>query len=416
MTKANEYLPRALDNQIASTLAELPGLLLVGPRAVGKTTTALRHAKSVVRLDREAESAAFRADPDAALRGLEEPVLIDEWQAVPQVLGAIKRAIDNDTRPGRYIVTGSVRGRVSSAVWPATGRLAQLTMFGLTIREQYRRIDNPSFLERLLRDGADLESGGGDSLDLRDYLELALRSGYPEPALRLGEATRTKWLLGYVEQIVTRDAETVDRGRDPDRMRRFLEAYAAFTAGVVGETTLVQAAGLDRRTAVAYEQLMTNLFVVERLPAWVTNRVKRLTRSPKRYVIDAAIAAVLLRASVETVIREGTLLGGLLETFVVAQLRSELAALNPFLRIHHLRVQSGRHEVDVVVELDGGEMIGFEVKAASAVTLREDARHLAWMRDELGRQFKVGIVFHTGPRSYVLDERILAVPISALWQ
>lgn len=104
-----EYHPRSADRLIGDLLGELPALLIVGPRACGKTTTASRHAATIVRLDRPAEAVAFRADPDAALRGLDEPVLLDEWQAAPEVLGAVKRAVDTDPRPGRYILTGSVR-------------------------------------------------------------------------------------------------------------------------------------------------------------------------------------------------------------------------------------------------------------------------------------------------------------------
>src|SRR3990170_6238639 len=105
-----DYLPRLVDGQIDALLAELPAIFLTGPRATGKTTTAARRAATIVRLDREAEAVAVRADPDAALRGLPEPILLDEWQVVPSVLGAVKRAVDSRPDPGRFLVAGSVRG------------------------------------------------------------------------------------------------------------------------------------------------------------------------------------------------------------------------------------------------------------------------------------------------------------------
>ncbi len=129
------YRQRLVDGLLAELLAELPTLMLVGPRAVGKTTTALRHAKSVVRLDRPAEAAAFKADPDAALRVFEEPVLLDEWQVVPEVLGAVKRAVDSSGRPGRFLLTGSVRVDREEATWPATGRVVRVAMYPLTVAE-----------------------------------------------------------------------------------------------------------------------------------------------------------------------------------------------------------------------------------------------------------------------------------------
>jgi uncharacterized protein len=122
---------------------------VTGPRATGKTTTAERHANTVVRLDRAAQAVAFQADPDAALRAQREPVLLDEWQAVPSVLGAVKRAVDADPSPGRFLLTGSVRGDIDAETWPGTGRLVRLRMFGFSERELAARIAGPTFLEKL---------------------------------------------------------------------------------------------------------------------------------------------------------------------------------------------------------------------------------------------------------------------------
>lgn len=408
----SKYVERELDSQIAATLAELPGVLILGPRAVGKTTTARRHARSVVQLDREA--GAFRSDPDSALQGLEEPILIDEWQAVPEILGAIKRSIDQDSRPGRFIVTGSVRARLEATTWPGTGRLVTLKMYGLTWREQLGRLESPSFLNTLLSGAAPVVEPLADTPDLRGYVEMALRSGFPDPALRLSGEAGLRWLRGYVDQLVTRDAEMVSKGRDPNRMRRFLQAYGAVTAQVTEDKTIYEAAGVDRKTMLAYEQLMTNLFVVDQVPAWWTNRLKRLVHRPKRYLVDAGMAAVLLPTSVDSLMRDGALVGPLLETFVVSQLRGALASSWPHIQLHHLRDEGGRHEVDAIVELENGDVAAFEIKADSAVTSK-DARHLIWLRDELKGRFHSGVVFHTGPRSYELADRIAAVPIAALW-
>lgn len=175
------YRDRLVDSLLADLLVELPGVLVVGPRASGKTTTAVRHARTVVRLDREAEAVAFRADPDAALRGLREPVLLDEWQAVPAVLGAVKRAIDAEPRPGRFLITGSVRADLDAEVWPATGRLVRVSMFGMTQRELTGRLRNAPILDRLAVDGAPdaLDLVLDEVPDLRGYVALALRGGFP---------------------------------------------------------------------------------------------------------------------------------------------------------------------------------------------------------------------------------------------
>ena len=407
-----DYLPRIVDGQIDALLAQLPALFLTGPRATGKTTTAARRAATIVRLDREAEAIAVRADPDAALRGLPEPVLLDEWQVVPGVLGAVKRAVDADPRPGRFLVTGSVRGDLDGELWPGTGRLTRVPMFGMTVREQAGLGGGVPFLDRVAA-GADLVPAP-DSPDLRGYVELALRGGFPEPALRLGEGARRAWLESYVEHLLTRDAEQVEGGRDPVRLRRYLEAYALNTAGIVDEHTLFEAAGINRRTAQAYERLLTNLLVVEALPAWTSNRLKRLVLMPKRHLVEPALAGAVLGLDTNLVLREGDLLGRLLDTFVVAQLRAELATSTSRPRLYHLRQQQGRLEVDLLAELAGGRLVAIEVKADAAPS-PDAARHLAALQEWHPESFVAGIVLHTGPRTYRLGDRLVAAPISTLW-
>jgi len=407
------YLGRLVDPLLHDLFGELPALLVVGPRATGKTTTAARHASSVVQLDRAADAEAFRADPDAALAGLPEPVLLDEWQVVPAVLGAVKRAVDKDFRPGRFILTGSVRARLDAAVWPGTGRVVQVGMTGLTEREIIGSLSARPFLDRIA--AGDLGgSPAGEVPDIRGYLDRALRGGFPEPALKLSPTARAQWLEAYVEQLVTRDVESVDPGRDPVRLRRYVEAYAVNTAGVVEDRTLAEAAGVSSKTASAYDRLLQNLLVVDALPGWTGNRLKRLVRLPKRYLVEPALAVGSLRIDARSALFDGNLFGRLIETFVVAQLRAELPLCETRPRLYHLRQQAGRHEIDVIAELAGHRIIGIEVKAASAVR-PDDARHLRWLRDELGDRFVRGVILHTGPRAYELDERILATPICTLW-
>jgi len=407
-----DYAPRLVDDLIADLFTELPALLIVGPRATGKTTSVSRHARTIVRLDDEAENAPFRADPDAALRRLAEPILLDEWQVVPGVLGAIKRAVDMRPEPGRFLVTGSVRGQVHGSLWPGTGRLTPVSMYGMTVREQLGHLSAAPFLDRVGRGEEQIPAT--PSVDLPGYVEIALASGFPEAALRLTAARRERWLAGYVTQVLTRDAEEVDGGRDPARLRRYFEAICLNTAGTVDHKSLYDAAGIDRKTATAYDALLTNLLVVESLPAWTTNRFKRLALQPKRHVIDAALVAAALGLDVDAILRSGDLLGRLLETFVTSQLRAELEVTQARPRLYHLRQRQGRIEVDVIAELGGGRVIAIEVKATAAPRAT-DAKHLATVRDQLGPTFQAGVLFHTGPRTFQLSDRILAVPISALW-
>src|SRR5436190_1348885 len=135
MALDRKYRLRLMDPALSELLLELSALMVVGPRTVGKTTTVARHASTLIRLDVPAQAAAFEADPDASLRGLPEPFFLDEWQAVPAVLGAVARSVDEDPRPGRFLLTGSVRADLEGTLWPGTGRLQRLVMYPMTVAE-----------------------------------------------------------------------------------------------------------------------------------------------------------------------------------------------------------------------------------------------------------------------------------------
>lgn len=412
------YRQRLMDGLLDELLTQLPAVSIVGPRASGKTTMLARRAATVIRLDEESQAVAFEADPDAALRGLDEPVLLDEWQAVPGVLGAVRRAVDADPRPGRFFVTGSVRAELEQRVWPGTGRLVRLAMHPMTVREQRGAGVGAAttFIDRLAA-GAALDVPR-DSPDLRGYLDLAVQSGFPAPTLRLAGRSRLAWLESYVGDLLTYDVEQLEesttRRRDLQRLRRYFEAYALNSAGIADHRTIYDAAQISKKTASAYEDLLQDLLVAEQVPAWASNRLRRLARQPKRYLVDAGLVAAALRLDAAGILRDGDMLGRMLDTFVAAQLRPELACSDAQPRLHHLRTSEGRHEVDLVLELAGERVLGIEVKATAAPSAG-DAKHLRWLRDQLGERFVAGVVLHTGPRAFRLDERIVAAPISTLW-
>ncbi len=154
--------------------------------------------------------------------------------------------------------------------------------------------------------------------------------------------------------------------------------------------------------------------MIHELPAWWSNRLKRLTRSPKRFLVDAALLASVTGATERSVMLDGNLLGRMLETLVVSQLRAQASVSEHNCRLYHLRQENGLREIDVVAELDAGALVAFEIKAGNAPT-RSDADHLKWLREEIGAQMLAGIVLHTGRGVFPLGERLWALPISSLW-
>jgi uncharacterized protein len=408
------YLRRLVDSKLDRYVGAFSALLITGPRAAGKTTTARRYARTRIRLDQRAEAEAFRADPDASLKSFPEPVLLDEWQAVPGVLGAVKRAVDDDPRPGRFLLTGSVRADLEQETWPGTGRLIRVPMFGLSVRELRGSIDGSTFIERLASCDLDGLALPSELPDLRGYVSLLLRGGFPDAVLRFEGDLREAWLDSYLEQLLTRDAEDLAGIRDPAKLRRYFQVMALVTAGMPDAKTLFDSAGIDRRTAVAYDRLLSNLFVLEQLPAWTSNRLQRLVKAPKRYLIDPSLAGSALSLDESAVLRDGRLLGRLIDTFVAAQIRPELTISRRRPRLYHLRDKDGRHEVDLVAELGADAIVAMEIKATAAPG-SEDVRNLVWLRDTFDDRFLAGAVLHTGPRKYRLAERVYAVPICALW-
>ena len=406
-----EYIPRMADARI-EFLAESPAALFVtGARAAGKTTTARRHAATVVQLDNAEEAAAVRADPDAVLRDLEPPVLLDEWQFVPEVLSAVKRAVDTDRVAGRFILSGSVRSDRDPALWPGTGRLLRVAMHPMTVREQLGTI-GVEFLERL-RAGIDIGLPT-DQPDLRGYVDMALRGGFPEAVLENEPTRRDAWLDGYLSHMLSRDPSTVGASPDSIRLGRFFSAYALNSGALATDATLNGAAAINHRTGTAYTQLLSDLGVIAELPPWHRNRLARLVKGRKRLVADAGLWAAAVGVDIATVMSSGDLLGRLLETFVINQLRAESALMTRGPQLCHLRAADGRRQVDLIADFGARGVVAVEIKATTAPDA-DDARHLAWLRDELGPQFAAGAVLHVGRRKYRLSDQIDAIPICALW-
>ncbi len=412
-----EYIPRIADLSLARHLDAWPAEFITGPRAVGKTTTALRHAESVLRLDNASERGIVLDDPDAALREGPFPLLIDEWQHAPEVLGAVKRAVDSKQPVGgRFIITGSSRNDLHTGQWPLVGRALTTHLWPLVGRERFGDAAKPSLFDRWDTDRR--FSVPADAPDVLGYIDLALDGGFPGALTAAASGARDDWMRTYVDTTAVRDLPefSAPRGRppSPELMRRCLAVCALHTAGVAPDASLARDMGVDARTAAGYHETLRVLRLVADVPAWHTNRLKRLTAIPKRFVADSGLAAWLMGVDREGLKRDSTARGRIIETYVAAQLRTEVEAASRRCTMFHLRTQGGEHEVDLVVEF-GRRVAAFEVKTASAPT-NMDARDLAWLRDRLpAEQFADGVVFHTGPHRYRLDERIEAVPIAALW-
>ena len=421
------YLPRVIDRELDALLPHLPAILLDGPKGVGKTATALRraHAGTILRLDQPAARQVVEADPDAALIGT-EPVLIDEWQQVPTVFDAVKRAVDTDPRGGRFLLTGSA-ATPAHTTHSGAGRITTLRMRSMTLPE--RGLTAPTVSLAELLDGHAGGLHGTTAVDLVGYTHAILASGLPGLRGLQGRALRVA-LDGYLDRIVHHEVAQAGLSlRAPQTLRSWLAAYAAATATAVSwdkirdAATAGEAAKPAKSTTQPYRDTLTMLRVLDDLPAWLpaASPLRRLTQGPKHHLADPALAARLLGATAESMLsgsppqtplpHSGPLLGALFESLCVQSVRVFAQAAEA--RTFHLRTRDSLHEIDTVVERADGTVVAIEAKLAAAVR-DADVRHLTWLRDQLGAQVIDLVVLNTGPQAYRRTDGVAVVPLALL--
>ncbi len=408
-----ERYPRIVERLIEQELlATFPAVLVVGARGSGKSTSAGRFADTVIDLSMPGPRRAAQEDPDGILAASRGTVVIDEWQEAPEIIGAVKRAVDADgaRTAGRFILTGSVRAAQRAPTWPGTGRLIRVRMSGLTQGEiEHDNVYNP--VDALF--GAEPPAGSASDLSRTDYLERIVAGRFPY-AMGLSGRNRSRWFDAYVEQLVELDAPQVAGGSPrPQKLRAVLESCAARTGQELNKQATARDAGVTSVTADTHLRLLEDLSIIARVPAWHSKRLYRLTRSPKVHIVDPGLAAHLLHTDAQAMARDAMLVGQLFETFVATELAPHLEAASDTTRMFHFRDRSG-HEVDFVLERRG-RLVGLEVKSATSVD-RSDARSLMWLRDQLGDGFHLGAVLYTGKLPFRIDDRLWALPISTLWR
>jgi len=407
-TRYGRIVERLLRDEL---MPVFPALHLIGPRGCGKTTSAATLADTVLDLSEPGTGRAARENPDGLLAAAPGSVLVDEWQEAPEILGAVKRAVDRDHThaAGRFLVAGSVRAAQQAATWPGTGRLIRVRMYGLS-QSEFEDRHSFSPIDAFF---ADEPSEFPNSQWVRSaYCDAIVRGRLPDAARFDGEA-RSRWYDSYVEQLAERDVTQItEHSPRPAKLRTVLESCAARTGQLLNKQAAARDAGVNVRTADAHISMLEDLSVVMRVPAWHAHHVKRLTRSPKVHLVDPGMAASLLNLDARALGITDRAVGQLFETFVVTELLPHVEAASVQTRLLHARSGDGT-EVDVVLERHGA-LVGFEVKSSESVG-RSDAKGLMWLREAAGDAFRFGAVLYAGAWPLQLDDRIWALPISTLW-
>ncbi|MDR2929339.1 MAG: DUF4143 domain-containing protein [Propionibacteriaceae bacterium] len=420
-----EYVRRVLDDELDLLLSALPAVLIDGAKAIGKTSTARKRATSTILLDSKAVREAVSADPTAILTR-ERPILLDEWQKVPEVWDVVRRAVDDDRSPGQFLFTGSASPAIGATSHTGAGRITRVRMRPLAFSERDLAVPTVSLTQLLAGSRAPLE--GHVDFGLANYVDEIMGSGFP--GLRgLPDRLLRGELDSYLRNAVDRDIP--DQGlsvRRPNVLLDWLRAYAAATGSTASYTQILDAAtaGWSRKparsTTTAYRDALQHIWLLDPLPSWspLGNELARLSQTPTHHLADPALAARLLGLTRESLLdgsgatlgpQQGTLLGRLFESLVTLSVR--VLAQRAEASVAHLRTRNGDHEIDLILTTTTGKILAIEIKLSNTVS-DHDVRHLAWLRSIYGDLILDRVIINTGPIAYRRPDGIGVIPLALL--
>lgn len=351
---------------------------------------------------------AAKEDPVGMIRSLDRAV-IDEIQRAPQLLLAIKKSVDEDRRPGRFLLTGSANLMALPTVADSlAGRMETLTLLPLSQSELHGTSVNwldSAFAGSLPKVSVPLVG--------TDLVEAVLRGGYPEAVLRATPRRRTAWARQYIDAIIQRDVRDVAGIDRLDQLPRFLRALAQVSGQMCNYTQLGGEVGLDHKTAARYVGVFEQMYLLKRVEVWASNRLSRVVKTPKVRFIDSGLLATLVDLTPAMAEQDRSLFGKVLETFVFGELLKQTTTAEGDYQLLYYR-DHDQFEVDVVVENAGGQLVGVEIKSTASVR-EEDLRGLKRLASIAGDKFKLGVILYDGSETLPLGDRLWAAPISSLW-
>jgi predicted AAA+ superfamily ATPase len=405
--------PRYLRPLLLEALTDTRVVFVAGARQVGKTTltreiAAGEHPMTILSLDETATREAASRDPGGFVAELPGPVLIDEVQHVPELLLEIKRAVDSDTTPGRFLLTGSANILASKRIKDAlTGRIETLNLWPLAQGEI--RGGHVNLADALFAGTPPQLSGCAVGRDA--FASIVAAGGYPEALLRIG-ARRDRWFESYVESTLERDLRDVTDAIKVEEMPRLLRLLAAQSANLLSYRNAAGRLGLSAETVKSYVGILEQLFLVRRLQAWRPGLGAREASTPKVYIVDSGLLAHLLGADQTRVARDDQVTGKILESFVAMEIVKQLGWSTNRARLYHY--QRDREDVDLVLERADGQIVAIEVKARTTIT-GHDYTWLTKLRERVGARFSAGVVIHPREQTIPLGDRLWALPLGALW-
>lgn len=416
-------IQRNIAGLAAETLQHSPVTVISGARQVGKSTLMQQLAAEsdcrIVNLDSAGTLAAAMTDPDEFANQYPYGVLaIDELQRAPQLLTSIKLSVDQNRKPGRFIVTGSADLLTATGSQESlAGRAQTVHLHGFS-QGELRGIheDFAQLAWNLPKNGLQHYCASlTENLSRSDYIALSTKSTYPE-LQEASQRMRNRWIRAYLARVLSKDTSDVSGIRYHDRLEPLMTLLAAENASEFINQRYAEALDLPARSIPAYLQALRDVYLIHTLPAWGHNLSKRAVSKPKVCIADPGVAAYLAGVDPDGLEHDisSAVTGGFMEAFVVGELLKQQGWSEIDYRLFHWRESGGGAEVDIILENRRREIIAIEVKTTTSIGSKH-FNGVKKLRDLAGPRFVAGIVLYTGSDPLPFGEGLWALPINSLW-
>lgn len=408
---------RFSEARLRESLQDTPVVLIHGARQCGKTTMAQALGAQLgyhyISFDDANQLQAAKTDPIGFVHSLPQMSILDEIQRAPELFTALKASVDQNRKPGRFILTGSANVLLLPQLSDSlAGRMEIIHLRPLAQAEITQQ--KPNFLSNLFNASFSSMPNKNNFARLGESLaDLITKGGYPAAIARATEKRRSAWYRDYIATIIQRDVRDLANIRNLDVLPKLLALAASQTARLFNSADLAAPFSVSRPTIRDYLAVLEQIFLIEQLQPWHNNRLSRLIKTPKMHMGDTGLACALLGVNSRTLWQDKTLLGQLLETFIYQELRKHADWCDEDVKFFHFR-NKDQVEVDIIIE-QGQRLVGIEIKAAATVT-PADFKGLNKLKEAMGEQFAAGVVFYDGQNILPFGEKLFAVPISYLTQ
>jgi hypothetical protein len=406
--------PRFVEHKLLEALQDTPVVLIHGSRQSGKTTLAQmvgqRHNYLYITFDDVNQLNSAKADPVGFIDSLPEKTILDEIQRVPEIFTSIKSSVDKNRLPGRFILTGSANVLLLPTLSDSlAGRIEIIHLRPLAqaeINGQLSGVFNTLFSTEV---GYQLTTTGYSKLG-NELTKLITAGGYPSALSRASASRRMSWYKDFTNTLIQRDIKDIANIQHINVIPKLLRLCASQTAKLFNVSDLASPFNISRPTIKEYIELLEQLFLVEQIQPWHTNRLSRLIKTPKMHLTDTGLICALLNIKADDLKADRNLLGQLLETYIFQELQKYISWQDSTFEVYHFR-NKDKVEVDFILQ-NGQFITGIEVKASATIQMA-DFKGLVKLRDSIGDKFIKGIVFYDGESILSFGNRLFAIPYGA---